>query len=432
MKNPFCLILLAVVLSLAPTLNATNGDNLIAIGPVARGMGGVTIANPQDAISAVFGNPAAMCYGPFCPSSQVDFGGTAFMPSVDASVINPYGMGTRIDAKSDEKVYPIPAIGLSIPFGGEQREKWRFGLAAYGVTGLGVDYRGTAIDNPNGFGPGAPLVSGTFTSLQIMKFAPAIAYQVAPNFSLGAAFHIDYATLDLGTGSSPGFGYGLQVGGIWRPIPNLSLGASYTTPQNVTHGNVVAQPNMAGGISYFDLDLEAPQQLGGGISYEALDNRLILGAEIKWINWGDAKGYSDFDWKDQEVYALGVQYEAIRGKLFLRAGYNFGSSPVTKHNGWNGSFTPQGPAEIVNVQGIPFPRYYYETFRVIGFPAIVTHHYTLGFSYEFTETFVLSAAYMRAPEQEISQQGLGPAGAGTTIQSRLSEDSLEFGFSWRF
>ena len=52
---------------------ATNGNTLINVGPVSRAMGGVGIAAPQDAISAVFANPAAMCFGPYCPSTQVDF-----------------------------------------------------------------------------------------------------------------------------------------------------------------------------------------------------------------------------------------------------------------------------------------------------------------------------------------------------------------------
>ena len=60
---------ISVVLFLAVWLStpamATNGDNLIGVGPISRAMGGVGIAAPQDAISAVFSNPAAMCFGPF-------------------------------------------------------------------------------------------------------------------------------------------------------------------------------------------------------------------------------------------------------------------------------------------------------------------------------------------------------------------------------
>ena len=61
---------------------ATNGDNLIGIGPNARAMGGVGIAIPQDAISAVFANPSAMCFTPGCAYSEINFAGTLFMPHI--------------------------------------------------------------------------------------------------------------------------------------------------------------------------------------------------------------------------------------------------------------------------------------------------------------------------------------------------------------
>ncbi|MEJ2588913.1 MAG: hypothetical protein P8165_15345 [Deltaproteobacteria bacterium] len=91
---------------------ATNGDNIIGVGPIARSMGGVGIASPQDAISAVFANPAAMCFGPYCPSSEFNFAATGFKPDVSAKIKLP---GQTIEADSDEKVYPIPAIGISSP-----------------------------------------------------------------------------------------------------------------------------------------------------------------------------------------------------------------------------------------------------------------------------------------------------------------------------
>lgn len=431
MKTKLVTLTLATITLIAPNLYSTNGDNMIAIGPVARGMGGVTIANPQDAISSVFGNPAAMCFSRYCPASQVDFGGTVFMPSIDASITNAFGMNQTIAAASKDNIYPIPAIGISIPLKDEQN-RLRFGLAAYGVSGLGVDYRETPIDQKDIFGPGAPLVSGEYTSLQIMKFAPAVSYQVASNFSLGAAFHIDYAVLDLGNGSAPGFGYGVQLGSIWRPAPNISFGLSYTTPQKVRHENVIAQPTPTGGITRFDLNLEAPEQLGVGASWEGMDNRLVLSGEIKHIYWGSAEGYRDFDWEDQTVYAAGIQYEAIREKLFLRAGFNYGENPVKANNGWNGAFTPTGPADVRFVQGIPFPTYYYETFRIVGFPAIVESHTTFGFTYAINEAFDLSLAYLYASSNDIVEQGIGPAGTPVTIKSTLSEESIEFGFSWKF
>jgi hypothetical protein len=68
------LIVLSVLLVgtcvIATSAEATNGDNLISIGPISRAMGGVGIAAPQDAISAVFSNPAAMCFGQFLCQRQ--------------------------------------------------------------------------------------------------------------------------------------------------------------------------------------------------------------------------------------------------------------------------------------------------------------------------------------------------------------------------
>ncbi|MDA0751149.1 MAG: hypothetical protein O2964_10610 [Verrucomicrobia bacterium] len=143
--------------ALAPSLSATNGDNLIAVGPVSRSMGGVGIALPMDAISAVFQNPASMCYGSFCPSSEVNFSGTLFIPTIKTRITNPDG---TFAAKSQSTVYPIPAIGISVPFS-KNPQQWRFGFAAYGVSGMGVNYKGRAVDAPGAFvtpGGAFPLV----------------------------------------------------------------------------------------------------------------------------------------------------------------------------------------------------------------------------------------------------------------------------------
>ena len=415
------LAMLALTLLLAaPPTWATNGDNLIAVGPIARAMGGVGVAAPQDAISAVFANPAAMCFGPYCPSSEINFAGTAFMPKVSTKITSQF-FGT-VQADSEENVYSIPAFGLSLPIGSGP-SNWRFGLSAYGVTGLGVDYRGTAVDNDTFIGGAFPAASGTYTQLQIMKFAPAVAWQPAANWSVGVALHVDYASLDLRNGTSPGYAYGIQPGVIFKPTDNLSLGFNYVSPQSVTHENV-SDFDQDG--TFDDLELEAPQQFAFGAAYTFLDGRLLVEGDAKWINWSNAAGYSDFDWKDQWVFAIGGQFEVIE-RLFLRAGYNFGENPVEEHNGWAAGSTS-------TVQGKTLPTYYYETFRIVGFPAVVESHYTCGIGYAFSENLKLDLGFMYAPATTITQTGGGP-GPGTgsfTIESELSETSLDFGFTWRF
>jgi len=398
---------------------ATNGDNMIAIGPISRAMGGVGIAAPQDAISAVFANPAAMCFGPYCPSTEFDFAGTMFMPEVSAEV----NVGGQVyKAKSEDNVYPIPAIGLSVPIT-QAAPFWRFGIAAYGVSGLGVDYRDTSLDQPGYYDFGAfgkfPLVGGEYTDLAIMKFAPSIAFQPSDKLSLGLALHVDYGRLDLRQGSSANYGLGVQAGLIYKILDSLSLGLNYTSPQNIDHDKVY---DFDGDGSLDTLKLEAPQQAGVGLAYTY--RNLIVEADVKWLNWSNANGYDDFDWEDQWVFAFGIQYSPIP-KLALRAGYNYGKSPVKEHDGFNG-------ATFISVQGKSLPTYYYETFRTIGFPAIVEHHVTAGIGYEFTPRFAVHAGYMYAFENTMEETGTNMAGQPVSIKSKLRESSVEFGLTWRF
>ena len=417
--------ILACTLMLATASMATNGDNMIGIGPISRAMGGTGIAAPQDAISAVFSNPAAMCFGPYCPSSEFNFSGTLFMPKIDAKITTADGV---VKADSKDNVYAIPAIGLSVPLSEDNPKNWRFGLAAYGVTGLGVDYRDTPIDLA-AYPSGAPVASGEYTELQIMKFAPSLSFQLLPNLSLGLAFHIDYETLDLGDGGSTAYSFGLQPGIIYKPIDNLSLGLTYVSPQKATFENVTDFDQ--NGVRD-DLDLEAPQQLGFGAAYLFTGIDLLLAADTKWINWSDADGYDDFDWDDQWVFAIGAQWQPMQG-LFLRAGYNYAESPVNEHNGWDGSFAGPGvPNSVTSVQGKTLPTYYYETFRTIGFPAVVEHHVTLGVGYQISPTVELNVGYMYGFENDITEKGIDPDGRPVEIKSTLSEQAIDFGFTWRF
>jgi long-chain fatty acid transport protein len=422
MRRRFLILaILTVALAISLPAWATNGDNLIGVGPISRAMGGVGVASPQDAISAVFANPAGMCFGPYCPSSEMNFAGTAFMPKVKTR-ISMTAWGTVEDDSADN-VYAIPAFGFSLPIGGAA-SNWRFGLAAYGVTGLGVDYRGTTVDNPTFVGGAFPAAQGEYTALQIMKFAPAVAWQVSPTWSVGLAAHIDYATLDLRSGTSPGYALGLQPGVIFKPTDDLSFGLSYVTAQSVKHTNVKDfDPPAGNGLD--DLELEAPQQVALGGAYTFFGGKFLLEADAKWLDWKNAKGYKDFDWDSQWVFAIGGQLEVV-DNLFLRAGYNFGTNPVKEHNGWTA-------ADTVSVQGHSLPQYYYETFRIVGFPAIVEQHYTFGAGYQFSENLRLDLGFMFAPENTITETGSDPAGAGqATISSSLSETSVDLGFTWRF
>lgn len=414
-----CLVLIVVLAAAtgftANDAYATNGDNLISIGPISRAMGGVGIAAPQDAISAVFSNPAAMCFGLYCPGSEFNFAGTLFMPKAKARIQLPgFDSGTK---SSDSDLFAIPAIGISSPIS----QNLRFGLAAYGVSGLGVDYRDKiALD----FGKGPEQI---YTNLQIMKFAPSLAYMVNPSFSVGGALHINYGALDLGSGTSSGFSFGAELGAIYKTGP-LSFGAVYITPQKIDHKNVSNfDKYTSNSTSMDDLELESPQTFGVGIAYEPVQNVLLIETDAKWLNWADADGYKDFGWKDQWVFNIGAQYKPTP-KLALRAGYNYGKSPIRSHS-WDDS------KGFVDLQGKQAPATFYEILRIAGFPAIVEHHLTAGIGYQLTKSVSLDLAYMHAFEKSIKETGTvcGPEGCGPgSVEASLYEDSLEFGITWRF
>jgi long-chain fatty acid transport protein len=146
-----------------------------------------------------------------------------------------------------------------------------------------------------------------------------------------------------------------------------------------------------------------------------------LAFDVKFLPWSDATGYKDFDWDDQTVFALGAQYK-VTPAVALRAGYNQGNNPVKEHNGFN-------PAENINVQGILIPAPTYEQFRVIGFPAVVEQHATLGLGWEVNSTFIIDLSLLHAFEQEISQSDISNTFSQT---SSLEETSASFGLTWRF
>ena len=389
---------------------------MIGIGPNSRALGGTGIASAQDAVSAVFSNPAAMCLSESCSQPQVDVSFTTFMPKTSAKFSMMDGNMT-FKGDSDSDLYFIPAIGVSLPFG--EGGRLRGGFAIYGISGLGVDYEGTAL---------SPMAPFDYTNLAIMKIAPSIAYAVTPDISIGASMHIQYAELETGT-HNPQMGFfgtkhrddadvalGLQIGATWKASECLTFGATYTTAQNNTFKDVMPAMDANGrpnGQMDSSFDLESPQQAGVGVSWVGLKDRLTLSGDIKWLNWGNADGYSDFGWDDQWTFGVGAQYELIEDKLVARVGYNYGKNPLRNQ------------------------RFDQDMMSIIGFPAVVEHHLTLGLGYQINEDFVLNVAWVHAFENtqkstiaDGSSMGLPPGAA--SVESSLYEDTIDVGLSWRF
>jgi long-chain fatty acid transport protein len=371
-------------------------------------MGGGGVAAPQDAISAVFANPAAACFGPFCPGSSVDFAATWFDPTAK-------GNFNGVESTSNLDPFVVPAVAISLPL----NERLRMGLGFFGVSGLGVDYRNS--DLTSALSTAFEQQVEIYTQLQTLKFAPNLAYLVTPNFSVGASVEVVWQNLDLGAGSSHGYTVGAQIGALYH-WNQFNFGISYITPEKVTHDNVFVNP---GDGSFNDLDIESPQAFKLGVAYEP-NSRWLFEVNTKWYDWDGADGYKDFGWDDQWVFALGAQWKPI-DKWTFRLGYNYGESPLKANNGFN----PNGldPTNTVDVQGAAVPTPAYEALRVLGFPAIVEQHFTGGVGYNITDTIILNLALMYAPEETLSQTSAGNA---ITYKSKLKEWSTTFGLTLYF
>lgn len=252
-----------------------------------------------------------------------------------------------------------------------------------------------------------------------------MAYRINGEWSLGLALHADYGRLDLGSGAKGAFGYGVQPGVTFRASEHVTLSFSYISTLGINYAGVT---DFDGNGTADSLKLAAPETYRFGVAYNPVPELLFV-TDVQRVNWGSATGYKDFGWVNQTVWGAGFQYQVIPGRLTLRAGYSYGANPVKEHNGFDGTGSP---ANVTNVQGKWINNYYYETFRLIGFPAIVEQHLGLGLSYRLSPATTLDFGYTRAFRKTVTENGLNLLGAPVTLASDLSEDSFELGLAHRF
>jgi long-chain fatty acid transport protein len=389
---------------------ATNGDSLEGIGAVSEALGGTGVAAPQDGLTAIVNNPAGLTVTPGAGGKEATAGLTLFQPSVKARITTP---GGTLSGGSDDPVSLIPFLAYSQPL----NDRWSVGFGAYGVSGMGVDYRGKAWDLDGD--PSNGYEGDLYSRYASMKVAPAVAYRVNDSFSVGLALHGNYSTLDFDQGEADDVSAGAAVGALYQ-VGTVQLGASYTTPQKSTFRKVYNFDAFTGDTHPDDLALEQPAIYAGGIAWQPTP-QWLLEFNVKYLPWGDSDGYDEFDWENQWVFAVGAQYQATE-KLAVRAGFNYAENPVKEHHGWD----PQG---LTTLQGKPVPTFGYELLRNVGFPAIVESHLTLGFGYQVSPSLTVNVAYAHVFEKEIESVSAGDA---VRLGSSLKEDSIGIGLAWAF
>jgi long-chain fatty acid transport protein len=386
---------------------ATNGMRLIGFGPVQNSMGGVSVGLPLDA-AAVLTNPAGMSI----LTGRIDFGASYFKPSVEYKATESAGMGGMVigsngkTINSDRGASPIPAFGLIVPISNDLK----FGLGAYGIAGMGVDYASN-------------LYGGiTNTSYSQMRFAPGLSYKINDMISVGAALNVMYATMEFnaagGFGQQPhmsasSFGYGATLGLLIKPSDILQVGIAYETKSTFQDFSF----NTSAGVD--KLEFNQPQIATIGLGFKPIAG-LLLGFDVQWIRWSETNGNNmpkytsnasgamawNLDWEDQIVYKFGIQY-TVNPMLSLRAGYNYGKMPLNSNR----------------------------AFENIAFPAIAEHHFTAGIGINLTKQFTLNLGGMYSPTATLkgSNAGYPPAGqAISSYETSMSQYSIDMGISYVF
>ncbi|MEA1919637.1 MAG: outer membrane protein transport protein [Campylobacterota bacterium] len=415
----------ALALSATSAL-ATNGSNLIGLGAKARAMGGATIGVAHGAESGL-ANAALITK---VEDTEISFGGTIFMPNVENSMGQPGYMSPSEKSDADMSVIPEVSIASKVT------DNFYWGIGMWGTAGMGVDYREDAMN------------FNMVTNLQLMQFGVPLAYTVS-GFSIGFTPILQYGSLDMdysGTldtssafaggmapaesvdvGHGAGVSQDLKMGyniGLAYEIADLTIGAVYKSQIDMEYKGQLsgaAKPftdfGMFGGQPLGD-KLSTPAEIGIGASYVFSGNTVAL--DYKQIKWSSAKGYEDFEWEDQSVIALGYEYAATGWAA--RLGYNYATSPIKEQDAATAMGDATGSA--INM------------FNLLGFPAIVESHFTLGGSYNFSKQTSIDLAYAYAPEVKEAFTTAGFAGFGpmnpTVIETTHSQTSLSFQLNYNF
>ncbi|GKT12638.1 MAG: long-chain fatty acid transport protein [Thiomicrorhabdus sp.] len=363
----------------ASSVFATNGTNMTGVGAQSKALGGTGVAAYYGAENVIV-NPAMIGKS---EGTEFTFGGTIFMPTVSTSYSTNPASSTNNSSGADLSLIPSVATSSRI------NDNWTFGIGMFGTSGMGVDYRTNAS------------LFNAQSQLQIMRFVPTLAFN-DNNFGFGISPVIQYGNLDInfknggntyGQGAASDLGYGLDLGVYFDVSKELTLAAAYQSAINMTYDKQLSTAGAAFGQTFGD-ELEQPAEIKVGAAYAL--NKMTYSLDYKQVQWGQAKGYKDYNWQDQNIIALGAKYKA-KG-YWVGVGYNHTDNPIEESTN-----------SAINM------------FNNIFFPATVEKHYSVGGGYSLNKHTMIEGSIVMAPEvtSTVDVSGLS-MGTSTTKHSQLS------------
>ncbi len=395
---------------------ATDGYFLNGVGAKAKGMGGVAIGLPQDALS-VATNPAAAT----TMDKRVDFGVEIFVPDRGTEISgNGAGLNGSYSGNGSNpfvlpefgyvrKVADNVALGLTINGNGGMNTDYETNpFASFGASGpAGVDLKQVFI---------APTVAVEFAEGHSVGLSPIILVQgfraegIQP-FTAASAAPANFTN----QGTDWAFGGGFRVGYLGELAPGVNIGAFYQSRIWADEFDKYAGLFAQGG------GFDVPESYGVGIGLEPVEG-VKLGVDVKRIEYSEVQsvgnplaplfsgvpfgfeGGPGFGWRDVTVFKVGGSVD-VSENLTLRAGYGRSDNPV-----------PQS-----------------ETFLNILAPGVVQDHFTLGATLGIGGGKELTVFGMRAPRNTVEGSGSIPLNyGGGEADVFLAETSFGMSFGWDF
>ncbi len=363
---------------------ATNGTNLIGFSAVSNAMGGADTAAIVDT-SAINSNPALLSQisslkadltfsfmqpklhhkdqfgnnrdGENNPFMLANLGFASRLESLPSltwgiGIFSQGGFGTdfhdlntAFGTKDDASSF-LRYTKLAAAISYQVSDKFSIGVAPHvGYSDISLSlFPGTSFFNPGPDGISRTADDVVFTGIEIKD-------NCSRNLGLGEPF-----------GTCPwDIVFGVKVGLLYEASKMISFGAAYTSPVNFNYddGEIIfnfSDP-VFGGLGRVTYDAKIggfkwPRQVDVGIAIRPTD-RFLIALEGGWINWNMVNTVTiktsnpsnplapptispapsfTFNWKDQWIFAVGIEYEAIKERLALRAGYNYGNNPVPDEN----------------------------------------------------------------------------------------------------
>ena len=434
-RLPNCLFTLLIVVIAAtafPSLGMGQGILLPWAGSVNQSMGGAGTASPQDAISAVYWNPAAMSD---MQHSELSASlGTLFpVLETDSSV----GFGA-ISGSSDGN-----AGFAGLPYMGWVQKlpdpRFTVGLGVAAAAGIKTNYAASTTNPiffPQSNTPGAPGGFGQlFSEAEFLQILPSLSYAVNDRLSIGITptVSIGQVTVDpflfgapddadgsgqprypSGRGTKLQWGGGVQLSTHYKASPCLSFGASLKSPQwfqtfEVTGTDEIGLPRD------LSMDVDLPMIISLGVASTRIQNTLVA-VDVRYVDNKNTDGFgpsgflpdgslAGLGWSNQFGINVGVQ-RYVNDVLTVRGGYFYTSSLLS---------------DAEAMLAVAAPLHYHH-----GFSGGASIHLTHASSFNFAYTYLL--------ENELSGPLLSPAGAmpGSNVTTRISAHEASFGVVVRY